>query len=162
MHLLVCLRRDLRLSNSNYLSSLPLATSPYSLLYLSISDGMHIISTTSYSGDCNLMGNLFMATHGFVYIFGSSIVTVNSKLSWSTRWKRSSTRIASLTGRPVSSSQALSSPIVPTVWTTSVLSSTHLPAEYPYHFGSGISFGRSRPSVQMVRHLFSNSYKITT
>src|ERR1700704_3325867 len=115
----------------SYFSSTPLAGLPINLSYFSISDGEQYISMTSVWGSCNFIGNLFMAIQGFVYILGSSIVTVSSKWSWSARWNCSSTRIASLTGRPVISSQTRSSGIIPTVWATSVVSSTHLPTEYP-------------------------------
>src|SRR5712692_3676007 len=111
--------------------SLLLAALPNNLLYFSSSDGEQYISGTSVCGSANFMGNLSMDTHGFVYIFGSSIVTESSKRSWFTRCHRSSTRSLSLIGRPVESSQTLSSGIIPTVWTTSVVSSTHLPTEYP-------------------------------
>src|SRR5258706_4723123 len=99
------------------------------LLYCSNSYGEQYISETSVCGSCNFMGNLSMDTQGLVYIFGSSMVTVSSKRSWFTRCHRSSTRRASLIGRPVESSQTLFSGIIPTVWTTSVVSSTHLPLE---------------------------------
>src|SRR5438105_2919827 len=50
---------------------------------------------------------------------------------------------------------------MPTVCTTNVVSSSHLPTEYPYHLGSE-SFGSSRPSVQILRHRFSNMYSMST
>jgi len=115
----------------SYFSSTPLAGLPINLSYFSISEGEQYISMTSVWGSCNFMGNLSMATQGLVYILGSSIVTVSSKWSWSTRWNCSSTRSASLIGRPVTSSQTLSSGIIPTVWTTRVVSFAHLPTAYP-------------------------------
>jgi len=44
------------------------------LLYSANSEGEQIISRTSKLGDFNLKRNLSRATHGFEYVFGSSIV----------------------------------------------------------------------------------------
>jgi hypothetical protein len=54
---------------------------PTTLLYSANSDGEQIISLTSKSGGFNLKRSLSRATQGFVYIFGSSIVTVSSNVS---------------------------------------------------------------------------------
>src|SRR5437588_4870283 len=75
---------------ANYWRCLSLAGLPINLSYSADSDGEQIISRTSKLGGCSFMGNLSRATQGFVYIFGSSIITVHSKRSWSTRRKRSS------------------------------------------------------------------------
>src|SRR5256885_8321894 len=91
---------------------------PMALLYFIYSDTEHICSLTSKSGGSNFMGNLFIATQGFAYIFGSSMVTVSSNRSRLARWNRSSTRRSSLCGRPPLSSQVLSS--VPEVCATNV------------------------------------------
>src|SRR4029077_16283196 len=61
-----------------YLVSLSLAGLPINLLYWASSSGEHSISVTSKFHDCSLKGSLFRATHGFVYIFGSVMVTVSS------------------------------------------------------------------------------------
>src|SRR5216683_2240342 len=91
------------------------------------SEGEQSISRRSKSAGCNRMGNLLRAFQGFVYIVGSMIVSVSSRMSWLTRWNRSSTRKWLLCGRPTLSIQVLSSS--PTVWTTNVVSSSHLPIE---------------------------------
>lgn len=59
----------------------PLAGFPITLLYSANSDGEQIISLTSKFGGCNLKRNLLRATQGFVYIFGSSMITVSSSVS---------------------------------------------------------------------------------
>src|SRR3989442_1393371 len=101
-----------------YLLSLPLTGLPINLLYSAKSVGEQSISLTSKLGVCNSKRNLSSATQGFVYIFGSLIVTVSSKWSWSTRRNRSSTRRSLLWGRPALSIQVLSS--IPEVCTTNV------------------------------------------
>lgn len=82
----------------------------------------------SVCGSCSRIGN-FIVCHGMVYIFGSSIVSDHSRSSESTRRNVSMMRARSLIGRPVESSQTRSSASVPTVCTSSVLSSIHLPTE---------------------------------
>jgi hypothetical protein len=67
--------------NGRYWLSFSLAGLPINLLYSENSDGEQIISLTSKVGGSNLKGNLSRATQGFVYIFGSSIVTVSSNVS---------------------------------------------------------------------------------
>src|SRR5882672_5406733 len=64
-----------------YWEPLSLAGLPMILLYSANSEGEQIISRTSKLGGCNLKRNLSTATQGFVYIFGSSIVTVSSNVS---------------------------------------------------------------------------------
>src|SRR5438445_5714804 len=68
-----------------YLASGATLGSPMSLLYSDVSDGAQYISRMSKPRGCSRSGNLFSASHGSVYIFGSSMVTVSSMLSWSTR-----------------------------------------------------------------------------
>src|SRR6267378_3573627 len=91
------------------------------------SEGEQSISRRSKSAGCKRRGNLLRAFQGFVYIVGSMIVSVSSRMSWLTRWNRSSTRKSPLCGRPTLSIQVLASS--PTVWTTNVVSSSHLPIE---------------------------------
>src|ERR1051326_1463968 len=80
---------------------------------------------------CSL--NIFLSlTHGFVYVFGSSNLTVSSKLSRFRRCQRSCTRKSSLNGLPQPSSHSRESN--PAVSTTNV-SPSHLPVEYPYQNG---------------------------
>src|ERR1700756_2688705 len=55
------------------------------LLYSCASDEEQIISRISNHSGCNLMRNLVKGFHGFVYILGSSMVMVNSMMSWFTR-----------------------------------------------------------------------------
>ena len=55
---------------------------------------------TSLWGSSNFIGNLLIATHGFVYILGSSMVTLHSSRSWLTRCNVSVTCSWSLIGRP--------------------------------------------------------------
>jgi len=64
-----------------YWGPLSLAGLPITLLYSANSEGEHIISLTSKLGGCNLKRNLSRATQGLVYIFGSSIVTLSSRVS---------------------------------------------------------------------------------
>ena len=69
-------------SGSRYLAlpSRPLPTgSANSLSYAAVSEGTHSISGMSKPGGCNRTENLSMATQGFVYILGSSIVTLICK-----------------------------------------------------------------------------------
>jgi hypothetical protein len=62
------------------LPSSPLPTgSANSLSYAAVSEGTHSISGMSKPGGCNRTENLSMATQGFVYILGSSIVTLICK-----------------------------------------------------------------------------------
>jgi len=96
-------------------------------LYSAASVAEGIISIRSVSGGINLSASLLRATHGFVYAFGSSIVTVSSMVFMFTRWYRSSTRISLLCGLPALSSHVLSS--VPFDCTTNVVSSSHFPIE---------------------------------
>src|SRR3984893_7435412 len=91
------------------------------------SEGEQSISRRSKSAGCNRKGNLTRAFQGFVYIVGSVLVSVSSRMSWFTRWNRSSTRKSPLCGRPTLSIQVLASS--PTVCTTNVVSSSHLPIE---------------------------------
>ena len=69
-------------SGSRYLAlpSRPLPTgSANSLSYAAVSEGTHSISGMSKPGGCNRTENLSMATQGFVYILGSSTVTLICK-----------------------------------------------------------------------------------
>src|SRR5260370_15801683 len=136
-----------------FFSRLAPAASLSVLLYSAASEAEQTISRISNQSGCNRRVNLLRATQGFAYIFGSMIVSVSSMMSWFTRWNVSSTFISSLWGRPTLSIQVLVSK--PTVSTTNVVSSVHLPTEYPYHRCSSISLGSSRPSLQMVRHASS-------
>lgn len=61
-----------------YLSEGAMTGSPISLLYSAISDGEQYISRISKPRGCNRKGNLLRASHGSVYILGSSIVTESS------------------------------------------------------------------------------------
>src|SRR5467141_1897432 len=73
------------------------------------SEGEQSISRRSKSAGCKRRGNLLRAFQGFVYIVGSMIVSVSSRMSWLTRWNRSSTRNSPLCGRPTLSIQVLAS-----------------------------------------------------
>src|SRR5207302_9580128 len=64
---------------STYLLPFSLAGSPTNLLYSANSDGEQIICRTSKSRGCKSNRKLSRATQGFVYILGSSIVTVRSR-----------------------------------------------------------------------------------
>src|SRR5713101_1113505 len=88
------------------------------LLYSCASDAEQIISRISNHSGCNRRRNLFKGLHGFVYILGSSIVIVNSMMSWFTRCHVSVTFNSSLCGRPTLSIHVLSSS--PTVSATNV------------------------------------------
>src|SRR5207302_1395431 len=88
------------------------------LLYSCASEAEQIISRISNHSGCSLMRNLFKGFHGFVYIFGSSIVIVTSKTSWFTRCQVSVTFNSSLWGRPTLSIHVRSSN--PTVSVTNV------------------------------------------
>src|SRR5207247_9017791 len=50
----------------------------------SVADG--IISIRSVSGGISRMASLFRATHGIMYVLGSSIVSVSSITFWLVRW----------------------------------------------------------------------------
>src|SRR5206468_433247 len=106
-------------------------------------------SSNSVSGR-RTNGILFV--HGFTYAFGSSIVTVSSMWPKSVRLNRSVTCKASLFGQACS---ALSQPRSwnPVLSTTNV-SPSHLPTEYPNHVGSlSLAFGRGRPSVNTWQNI---------
>jgi hypothetical protein len=60
-----------------YLSGGATTSSPISLLYSAMSDGEQYISRISKPRGCNRSGKLFRASHGSVYIFGSSIFIVS-------------------------------------------------------------------------------------
>src|SRR5256885_11712965 len=94
------------------------ACSAIVLLYSCASDAEQIISRISNHSGCNRKRNLFKGLHGFVYILGSSIVIVNSIMSWFTRCQVSVTFNSSLSGRPTLSIHVLSSS--PTVCVTNV------------------------------------------
>jgi hypothetical protein len=55
-------------------------------LYSAMSIGEQSNSVISKSAGSKWRGNLLRPIQGCVYILGSSIVTVSSMLSWSTRW----------------------------------------------------------------------------
>src|SRR5712691_9863342 len=78
-------------------------------LYSAASDAEGIISIRSVSCGISLRGSLLRGTQGFVYAFGSSIVTVSSRVFWFARWYRSSTRISVLFGLPALTSHVRSS-----------------------------------------------------
>src|SRR5262249_31243375 len=80
---------------------------------------------------------------GREYAFGSSTVTSRSIRPKLILWKRSVSRSASVCGWPLLSSQLPS--LKPDVSTTKV-SPSQRPIEYPYQAGSG-STGNCRPSV---------------
>jgi len=56
-----------------------LAGPPINFSYSDSSEGEHIISLTSKLSGCKLNFSLSRATHGLVYILGSSIMTVSSR-----------------------------------------------------------------------------------
>src|SRR5262245_55400244 len=62
-----------------YLLSLPRTVFPINLLYSAKSVGEQSISLTSKLGGCKSKRKRSSATQRFVYIFGSSIVTVSSR-----------------------------------------------------------------------------------
>src|SRR6266705_662174 len=62
------------------------AASSKSVLNSAASVGEQTCSRISNHSGCNLSGNLSRAFQGFVYIFGSLIVNVNSRMSLFTRW----------------------------------------------------------------------------
>src|SRR5262249_56973880 len=84
-----------------------------------------------------------VTVHGFVYAFGSSTVISISRLPKFGRRNRSVTLAASVNGLPMISSQPSS--MRPLVSTTSV-SPSHFPTEYPYHLGSASGPGKLLPS----------------
>src|SRR5881628_1964281 len=55
-------------------------------LYSRASDAEGIISIRSVSGGSSRRASLLRGVQGFVYVFGSSIVTVSSIVFWFTRW----------------------------------------------------------------------------
>src|SRR5882762_2810841 len=87
----------------------------------------HTISPRFQSG---FNSKIMCPPQGFVYAFGSSIVTSIVNVSWLARRTRSTTCSSSVCGWPSLSSQVLS--LNPTESTTSV-SPSHLPIESPIH-----------------------------
>src|SRR5262249_25622693 len=90
---------------------------------VSLSFSLQMCSYTSVSGRSS---STKLIVKGLVKTFGSVIVTATSRWPKSRRWKRSSTRMASLCPWPRASSQLRS--LNPTVSTTRV-SPSHLPIE---------------------------------
>src|SRR5215470_8248103 len=77
VRILRCRGDNLTDARLGYLLSLPLTGFPINLLYSAKSVGEQSISLTSKLGGCKSKRSLSSATQGFVYIFGSLIVTVS-------------------------------------------------------------------------------------